>query len=53
MVNIGKDRLISVKCLLRLTDINRYLDQIILTNCRLILTKTEYVEYAIVLVNIG
>ena len=43
---------------MRLTDINRYLDRITLTNYLLILTnyrmtKTEYVEYEIVLVNIG
>ena len=45
---------------MRLTDINRYLDRIILTNYRLILTnywlrmtKTEYVEYEIVSLNIG
>ena len=34
-----------LKC--RLTDINRYLDQIILTNYRLRMTKTGYVEYEI------
>ena len=45
---------------MRLTHINRYLDLIILTNYCLILTnyqlrmtKTEYVEYEIVSVNIG
>ena len=46
-VNIGKDGLISVKCWLRLTDINRYLDRIILTNYRLRMTKTGYVKYEI------
>ena len=57
LVNIGKDQL---KCRLRLTDINWYLDQIILTNYPLILnnywlrmTKTRYVDYGyIILVNI-
>ena len=49
LVNIGKDR-ISVKCWLRLTNIDHYLDRLILTNYRLILTnfqlrmtKTDYV----------
>ena len=38
---------------MRLTDINRYLDRIILTNYWLRMTKTEYVEYEIVSLNTG
>ena len=66
-LNVKKYQLISVrivqhllKCCLRLTNINRYFDRIILTNYWLILTnyqltmtETEYVEYQIVLFNIG
>ena len=38
---------------MRFTNINQYLDQIILTDYWLKITKTEYVEFEIVLVNIG
>ena len=39
LVNIGKDQLLLVKMLVELTDINQYLDQVILTNYWLILTN--------------
>ena len=56
-LNVKEYQLISVriglyqlKCWLRLTNINQYLDRIILTNYWLRMTKTEYVEYGIALV---
>ena len=43
LINMDKDRLISVKMLVEATDINRHLDWIILTNYWLRMTKIEYV----------
>ena len=45
LVNIIEHQLILVKILVEAYHINQYLDQIILTNYQLRMTKTEYVEY--------
>ena len=59
-VNISKDWLISIKMLVEAYDINQCLDRITVTNHWLILTnywlrmtKTKYVEYETVSVNIS
>ena len=59
-VNISKDWLISIKMLVEAYDINQCLDRITVTNYWLILTsywlrmtKTKYVEYETVSVNIS